>query len=92
MDDLYLVIFRDEEEPSTSIRTKQETEKLLEQLTERNIEWIHKSSDVDSSWWYDGMGDWPEKTGIIIRMHLMRPKSVKVVTKYSLEPTLAYED
>lgn len=92
MDDLYLVIFRDEDEPSTTIRTKKDTEKLLEELADRQIEWITKSDEVDSTWWYDRMEDWPEKTGVIIRMHLMRPNAVKIVTKYSLEPTLAYED
>jgi exonuclease III len=85
MADMFLVIWRDQEEPSSTIRTKEETEKLLEEVAEDNIEWIHQIHDVDSSWWYDRMEDWPAKTGVIIKLQLMKPKSVRVVTKYSLE-------
>lgn len=81
----FLVIWRDEEEPSITIRTKEETEKLLEEVAQYSIEWVQKIDDLDSGWFYDRIEDWPEKTGVIIKMQIMRPKSVKVVTKYSLE-------
>lgn len=81
----FLVIWRDDEEPSITIRTKEETEKLLEEVAQYSIEWVQKIDDLDSDWFYDRIEDWPEKTGVIIKIQIMHPKCVKVVTKYSLE-------
>lgn len=86
----YLIIYRVDEEPSMTIRTLGETEQLVEELAEFKIEWIDNTDDIDSRWWYDRLEDWPEKTGVIIKLLPMKVTPVSVVTKYKLES--AYED
>lgn len=86
----YLVIWRDNEEPSISVHTLAETEQLIEDLVEFKIEWIDNIDDINSRWWYDRLENWPENTGVIIKLLPMRVMSVSVVTKYKLES--AYED
>lgn len=85
MSEYFLVIYRDDEEPSMSVRSKSETEQLVQDLSEFDIEWIDNIDKIDSRWWYARIEDWPEKTGVIIKLLPIKVTPVSVVTKYKLE-------
>lgn len=83
--DRYLVIYRDDDELSVGLRTRSEVEELLENLAPYNIEWINDPTKIDNMWFYDRIEDWPEKTGVIIKVLPIRVTPIKVVTQYRLE-------
>lgn len=83
--DRYLVIYRDDDEASIGLRTRSEVEELLTNLAPYNIEWMTDPSKIDNMWFYDRIEDWPEKTGVIIKLLPVTVTPVKVVTKYKLE-------
>lgn len=87
--DMFLVIWRDLEEPLISLRDEKEVIELLASIADptyaQDVQWIYNPEAIEDNWFYERLSDWPEHTGIIVRLKLVKPVPVTVTTHFKLE-------
>lgn len=79
----YFVIYFGEDGISIKNYTKEETEKLIKDITEDSISTTPFVEEFKSNYYMDG-GNYPIYQYMILKGSLITPKAVQVVTKYEL--------